>query len=163
MRYVGDEVAMVAAIDEETAIEATKLIKVEYEVLEPVLDFETAFENKSVIHPEDGIKEMFPIGFDPKKNVAAAYEMEVGNVEEELKKCDVVIDETFYSQAQAHAMLETHSSNARLDEYNRLVIYSSTQTPFHMRRIMSQTLGASVPRTMSASESSAVSSGLTWG
>ena len=82
VRYVGDEVAMVAAIDEETAIEATKLIKVEYEVLDPVLDFEKAFENKSVIHPEDGIKEMFPIGFDPKKNVAASYEMEVGNVEE---------------------------------------------------------------------------------
>ena len=74
-RYVGDEVAMVAAITPEIAEEALKLIKVEYEVLEPVLDFEKAFENKSVIHPEDGICEMFPIGFEPKKNVAAAYEM----------------------------------------------------------------------------------------
>lgn len=141
VRYVGDEVAMVAAIDEDTANKALKLIKVDYEVLEPVLDFEKAYENKSVIHPEDGIKEMFPIGFEPKKNVAASYEMEVGNVEEELKKCDVVVDETFYTQAQAHAMLETHSSNARLDEHNRLVIYSSTQTPFHMRRILATTLG----------------------
>ena len=144
VRYVGDEVAMVAAIDEEIAEDALKLIEVEYEVLEPVLDFETAKDNKSVIHPEDGIKEMFPIGFEPKRNIAAAYEMEVGNVEEELKKCDVVVDETFYSQAQAHAMLETHSSNARLDEHNRLVIYSSTQTPFHMRRIMATTLGMPV-------------------
>ena len=144
VRYVGDEVAMVAAIDEETANDALKLIKVEYEVLEPVLDFETAYENKSVIHPEDGINEMFPIGFEPKKNVAASYEMEVGNVEEELKKSDVIVDETFYSQAQAHAMLETHSSNARLDEHNRLVIYSSTQTPFHMRRILATTLGMPV-------------------
>ena len=144
VRYVGDEVAMVAAINEEAAEEALKLIEVEYEVFEPVLDFEKAYENPSVIHPEDGIKEMFPIGFEPKKNVAAAYEMEVGNVEEELKKCDVVVDETFYSQAQAHAMLETHSSNARLDEHNRLVIYSSTQTPFHMRRIMATTLGMPV-------------------
>ena len=144
VRYVGDEVAMVAAIDEETAEDALKLIKVEYEVYEPVLDFEKAYENKSVIHPEDGICEMFPIGFDPKKNVAAAYEMEVGNVEEELKKSDVVVDETFYTQAQAHAMLETHSSNARLDEHNRLVIYSSTQTPFHMRRILATTLGMPV-------------------
>ncbi len=141
VRYVGDEVAMVAAINEEIAEDALKLIKVEYEVLEPVLDFETAYDNKSVIHPEDGICEMFPIGFEPKKNVAAAYEMEVGDVEKELAKSDVVVDETFYSQAQAHAMLETHSSNARLDEHNRLVIYSSTQTPFHMRRIMSTTLG----------------------
>ena len=141
VRYVGDEVAMVAAINEEIACDALKLIKVEYEVLKPVLDFEDAFENESVIHPEDGIKEMFPIGFDPKKNVAASYEMEVGDVEKELKKSDVIVEETFYTQAQAHAMLETHSSNARLDEHNRLVIYSSTQTPFHMRRIMSQTLG----------------------
>ena len=146
VRYVGDEVAMVAAVDERVAEEALKLIKVEYEVLEPVLDFETAYENKSVIHPEDGIKEMFPIGFDPKKNVAASYEMQVGDVEKELAKSDVVVDETFYSQAQAHAMLETHSSNARLDIHNRLVIYSSTQTPFHMRRIMATTLGLPVSK-----------------
>jgi CO/xanthine dehydrogenase Mo-binding subunit len=144
VRYVGDEVAMVAAIDEDTANDALKLIKVEYEVFEPVLDFEKAYENKSVIHPEDGINEMFPIGFEPKKNVAASYHMEVGNVEEEFKKSDVIVDETFYSQAQAHAMLETHSSNARLDEHNRLVIYSSTQTPFHMRRILATTLGIPV-------------------
>ena len=146
VRYVGDEVAMVAAIDERVAEDALKLIKVEYEVLEPVLDFETAYENKSIIHPEDGIKEMFPIGFDPKKNVAASYEMHVGDVEKELAKSDVVVDETFYTQAQAHAMLETHSSNARLDIHNRLVIYSSTQTPFHMRRIMATTLGLPVSK-----------------
>lgn len=145
-RYVGDEVAAVAAVSEEVALEAMKKIKVDYEVLEPVLDFEKAYENKSVIHPEDGIHEMFPIGFDPKKNLAASYEMEVGNVAEELKKCDYIVEDTFYSQAQAHAMLEPHSCNARLDEHNRLVVYSTTQTPFHMRRIMSKTLGLPVER-----------------
>ena len=145
-RYVGDEVAAVAAVSEEIALEAMKKIKVDYEVLEPVLDFEKAYENKSVIHPEDGIHEMFPIGFDPKKNLAASYEMEVGNVAEELKKCDYIVEDTFYSQAQAHAMLEPHTCNARLDEHNRLVIYSATQTPFHMRRIMSKTLGLPVEK-----------------
>ncbi len=146
VRYVGDEVAAVAAVNEEVALEAMKLIKVEYEVLEPVLDFEKAVDNKSVLHPEDGIHEMFPIGFEPKRNIAAAYEMEVGNVEEELKKCDFVVEDTFYSQAQNHAMLEPHASNARLDEHNRLVIYSTTQTPFHMRRILSKTIGLPVDR-----------------
>ena len=146
VRYVGDEVAVVAAEDEETALEAMKLIKVEYEVLEPVLDFEKALDNQSVIHPEDKIHEMFPIGFEPKRNIAAAYEMEVGNVEEELSKCDYVVEETFYSQAQAHAMLEPHASNARLDEHNRLVVYSTTQTPFHMRSIICKTLGLPVDR-----------------
>ena len=146
VRYVGDEVAAVAAVNEEIANEALKLIKVDYEVLEPVLDFEKAFENKSVIHPEDGIHEMFPIGFDPKKNLAASYEMEVGNVAEELKKCDVVVEDTFYSQAQAHAMMEPHSSFAKLDEHNRLVVYSTTQTPYHVRRIISKTLGLPVEK-----------------
>lgn len=146
VRYVGDEVAVVAAESEEIALEAMKLIKVDYEILDPVLDFENAVDNKSVIHPEDKIHEMFPIGFEPKRNIAAAYEMEVGNVEEELAKCDFVVDETYYSQAQAHAMLEPHASNARLDEHNRLVIYSTTQTPFHMRRIISKTLGLPVEK-----------------
>ena len=145
-RYVGDEVAAVAAVSEEIALEAMKLIKVDYEVLEPVLNFEDAFENKSVIHPEEGIHEMFPIGFNPKKNLAASYEMEVGNVEEELKKSDVVVEDTFYTQAQAHAMLEPHTCHAHLDEHNRLVLYSTTQTPFHVRRIISKTLGIPVEK-----------------
>lgn len=140
VRYVGDEVACVAAVNESIANQALKLIEVEYEVLEPVLDFEAAYENKNIIHPEEGIHEMFPIGFAPKKNVAAAYEMHIGDVEASLTKCDVVIDETFYTQAQAHAMLEPHTANARLDYHNRLVIYTSTQTPYHVRRIISQTL-----------------------
>lgn len=146
VRYVGDEVAVVAAESEEIALAAMKLIKVDYEVLDPVLNFEEAVDNKSVIHPEDKIHEMFPIGFEPKRNIAAAYEMEVGNVEEELSKCDYIVDETFYSQAQAHAMIEPHASNARLDEHNRLVVYSTTQTPFHMRRIISKTLGLPVDK-----------------
>lgn len=140
VRYVGDEVACVAAINESVADQALKLIEVEYEVLEPVLEFEKAFEHQSVIHPEEGICEMFPIGFEPKKNVAASYHMHVGDVDAVMAKCDAVVEETYYTQAQAHAMLEPHSTNARLDYHNRLVIYSSTQTPYHVRRILSQTL-----------------------
>lgn len=146
VRYVGDEVACVAATTEAIADQALKLIEVEYEVLEPVLDFESAFENKSVIHPEDDICEMFPIGFEPKKNVAASYYMHVGDVDAAMAKCDVVVEETFYTQAQAHAMLEPHTANARLDYHNRLVIYSSTQTPYHVRRILSQTLGLAISK-----------------
>lgn len=141
VRYVGDEVACVSAIDERTAEEALKLIDVEYEVLEPVLDYKTAYKNKNIIHPEEGISQAFEMGFRPKENVAASYEMEVGDVTKVLSECDVVISHTAETQAQAHAMLEPHCCNARLDEHNRLVIYSSTQTPFHIRRIMGQTLG----------------------
>ncbi len=143
VRYVGDEVAAIAAIDETTASKALGLIKVEYEILTPVLDFEQAMDNPTVIHPEEGIHEMFPIGFLPKKNIAASYAMHVGDVETELVKSEVTIEHTFYTQAQAHTMMEPHTANARLDYHNRLVIYTSTQTPYHVRRILSQTL--SVP------------------
>lgn len=140
LRYIGDEVAIVAAEDEETANRALSLIDVTYEVLEPVLDFETARDHQSVIHPEEDIKEMFPIGFEPKRNIAAAYHMEVGDVDKELSCSEVVVEERFYTQAQAHTMMEPHTANARIDVHNRLVIYSSTQTPFHVRRIISQAL-----------------------
>ena len=140
VRYVGDEVLAVVGKDEATCEKALSLIKVDYEVYEPVLDYEAAIDNEIVIHPEPEIHEMFPIGFEPKRNIAAAYEMQVGNVEEALKTCDYVIEETFYTQAQAHVMLEPHTVNARMDYLNRLCIYSATQTPFHVRRIISQGL-----------------------
>ncbi|MCK5759566.1 MAG: molybdopterin-dependent oxidoreductase [Clostridiales bacterium] len=140
VRHIGDEVAAVAAADRETADKALALLEVEYEVLEPILDFENAYESKIIIHPEPEIHEMFPIGFKPKKNVAAAYMMNVGDVSKTLAECDVVIEESFYTQAQAHVMMEPHTANARVDFQGRLVIYSSTQTPFHVRRILSQAM-----------------------
>jgi len=141
VRYVGDEVLAVACIDEATCEKALSLIKVEYEILEPVLDFEAALDNKILIHPEPEIHEMFPIGFDPKRNVAASYNMHVGDVEKSIKESEYVIRESFYTQAQAHVMLEPHTVNARIDYQERLMIYSATQTPFHVRRIISQGLG----------------------
>jgi len=146
VRHIGDEVACVAARTEKQCIEALKLIDVEYELLEPVLDFEQAIDNTNLVHPEDGIYEMFPIGFEPKRNIAASYHMEVGNVEEDLKQSEVVLKQSFYTQAQAHAMLEPHTVNARLDYQDRLVLYSSTQTPIHVRRILSQTLEVPLSR-----------------
>ncbi|MDY0010639.1 MAG: molybdopterin-dependent oxidoreductase [Candidatus Izemoplasmatales bacterium] len=140
VRYIGDEVLAVVGRSDEICDKALSLIKVEYEVLEPVLDFETAKDNPIVIHPENEIHEMFDIGFKPKRNIAASYAMEIGDVKKTLSECDYVIKETFYTQAQAHVMLEPHTVNARMDYQNRLCIYSATQTPFHVRRIISQGL-----------------------
>ena len=140
VRYIGDEAACVAAVDSKTADAALALIEIEWEVLEAILDFEKALDNPVLIHPETEIFENFPIGFDPKRNLAAGYSMEVGNVEETLKECDVILEETFYTHAQAHAAMEPHTVNARMDYQNRLLIYTSTQTPFHVRRIISQAL-----------------------
>ncbi len=140
VRYVGDEVAAVVAKDEETAEAALALLDVEYDILEPVLNYQEAMDHKAVVHPEPEIHEMFPIGFEPKRNIAAAYGMDFGNLDDAFSESDVIIEETFTTQAQAHVMMEPHTVNARLDVQNRLIIYSSTQTPFHVRRILSQAL-----------------------
>ena len=140
VRHVGDEVCCVAARTEELCEQAMNLIDVTYEVYEPILHFEQAKDNDIVIHPEPEIHEMFPIGYEPKRNIAASYHMEVGDVEDELSKCEVTVEETFFTQAQAHAMMEPHTVNARIDYQGRLMLYSSTQTPVHVRRILSQTL-----------------------
>ncbi len=134
VRYVGDEVAIVAAVDEATAVKALRLIKVEYDVLEPVLDFVTAEGHASVIHPEADLRCNFDIGLHQDKNIAASHKVEVGDVERELAQCDVVAEEIFFTQAQAHAMMETYRSFSYLDHTGRLVVVSSTQIPFHVRR-----------------------------
>ena len=140
VRYVGDEVAAVAAVDEATAIRALELIKVEYEVLDAVLDFEAAMDNPTVIHPEPEIHDMFPIGFEPKRNIAAAYDMEIGDVEKILAESEITVKSSYYTQAQAHVALEPHTAYSYLDLHGRLNVVTSTQNPFHTRRLLGQAL-----------------------
>lgn len=140
VRYVGDEVAVVAAVDEQTAVKAMKLIKVDYEVLEPVLDFEQAIDHSSVVHPEDDVHCNFDIGMNKDRNIVSSYKLEAGNVEAELSQCDVVVEGTYYTQAQAHAMMETYRSFSYMDHAGRLVLISSTQIPFHVRRKLARSL-----------------------
>ncbi|WGX77292.1 molybdopterin-dependent oxidoreductase [Paraclostridium bifermentans] len=139
VRYVGDEVAIIAAIDEKTAVKAMKMIKVEYEVLKPIIDMEDAIDNEMLVHDEDRHCN-FDIGMEREKNIVSKHLYEKGNIEEELEKCDVVIQETYYTQAQAHAMMETYRSYNYLDHTGRLVVVSSTQIPFHVRRHLSRAL-----------------------
>ncbi|MFT9496098.1 xanthine dehydrogenase family protein molybdopterin-binding subunit [Anaerosolibacter sp.] len=140
VRYVGDEVAIIAAADEETAEKAMKLIKVDYEVFEPVLDYEKAMNHPSVVHPEADVHCNFDIGMDKERNIVSSQKVEVGNVEEELEKCHIVVEETCYTQAQAHGMMETYRAYSHLDHTGRLVVVSSTQIPFHVRRQLSKAL-----------------------
>ena len=142
-RYIGDEVAVVAALTEKIAMQALDLIDVKYEVLEAVLDFETAANHTSIVHPEPECHSMFPMGFNPSKNTACTYEMNVGSLKETLSKCEIVVKERYYTQAQAHVAMEPHASTAYIDFQGRLNIISSTQTPFHMRRIIARAFGMS--------------------
>jgi len=140
VRYVGDEVAIIAAVDEKTALQAMKKIKVEYEVLKPVLDFEQALGHASVVHPEEDLQVNFDTGLQKERNIAAAWKEEVGDVEEEFKQCSVVVEEVYYPQAQAHAMMETYRAFTYLDHMGRLVVVSSTQVPSHIKRQLARAL-----------------------
>lgn len=144
VRYVGDEVAIVAAETEDQARAALKAIAVDYEQIEPVLDYQTAMGHKSIIHPEPEAMENFPIGFDPANNVATAYEMLVGDVEATAAAAPVVLKRRYFTQAQQHVALEPHAAATWLDLHGRLNIMSSTQTPFHIRRIIARALGRDV-------------------
>lgn len=140
VRYIGDEVAVVAASDEKTAEKALKLIRVEYEVFEPVLDFEQAENHSTVIHPEAEAHVKFDLGYAPQQNIVASCSLEKGNIAKTLENCDHVIKRSYYTQGQAHAMMEPPTCYSYFDFQRRLVIVSSTQVPFHVRRIVGKAL-----------------------
>ncbi len=141
VRYVGDEVAIVAAETEDIAKKALKLIKVEYEVYEPVLDMMKSQESKSQIHFRERCFLNSDHGFEPEKNISAVYNFGVGDVDKALEGCDVVIKSRYKTQAQSHAMMETYRAFSYMDPYGTLVIVSSTQIPFHVRRDVALSLG----------------------
>ncbi|WP_448923568.1 xanthine dehydrogenase family protein molybdopterin-binding subunit [Holdemanella biformis] len=140
VRYVGDEVAIVAGANEDCVDRALKAIKVDYEVLEPLLDFEKSIDNTIVIHEEEDYKCLCEIGNDVKRNIVSSGESVVGDVDAVLKECDVVLERDYRTKANAQAMMETMRSYCYIDTYGRLNCVSSTQIPFHVRRILSNAL-----------------------
>lgn len=140
VRYVGDEVAIVAGANEDCVDRALKAIKVDYEVLEPLLDFEKSIDNTIVVHEEEDYKCLCEIGNDVKRNIVSSGESVVGDVDAVLKECDVVLERDYHTKANAQAMMETMRSYCYIDTYGRLNCVSSTQIPFHVRRILSNAL-----------------------
>lgn len=140
LRCVGDPVAIIAGWDEKSVDKALTLIKVKYEILEPLLDFRFAKDNGILVHPEDDFKTLCEVGADNKRNICSCESMVVGNVEEEFNNCSHIIEETYSTRANNQAMMETFRTQSSLDAYGRLNIISSTQVPFHVRRILSNAL-----------------------
>ena len=140
VRYVGDEVAIVAGTNEDCVDRALKAIKVDYEVLEPLLNFEKSIDNAIVVHEEDDYKCLCEIGNDVKRNIVSSGESVVGDVDAVLKDCEVVLERDYHTKANAQAMMETMRSYCYIDTYGRLNCVSSTQIPFHVRRILSNAL-----------------------
>lgn len=130
VRYIGDDVAAVCAIDPEIAEEAIRLIEVDYEELPAVFDpLEAKKEGAPQIHK--GVK----------NNTSFAIHKEFGDVKTAFAECDAVFEDSFYSQAVNHAPLEPHAALAQFDPLSKeLTLWASTQIPFFLRRNLSNTL-----------------------
>lgn len=140
VRFVGDPVAIIAGADEKSVDKAMRLMKVTYEVLEPVLDFHTAKDNKILVHPEDNWESLCPVGADNRRNLCAHDECGTGDIDAVLADCDVVIDRVYHTKACQQAMMETFRTYCSIDTYGRLHVVSSTQIVFHCRRIVANAL-----------------------
>lgn len=141
VRFVGDVVAIIAAETEQAAEKAKKLIKVKYDLLEPVLDFRKAKDNATLVHPEEDWFPPCEVGGDNKRNLVASGLDEHGDVDGVMASCDIVLDRTYHTKAFNQAMMETFRTYTDMDRYGRLHVVSSTQIVFHARRILSRALG----------------------
>lgn len=143
VRFAGDPVAIIAGVDEKCVDKAMSLIKVKYEVLEPVLDLKKAMDHEILVHPEDNWKSLVPVGADNKRNLCASGEDSYGDIEKVFAGCDYVVEKTYHTKANNQTMMETFRAYTYMDTYGRLNCLSSTQIPFHVRRILSHALGIS--------------------
>ncbi|MFI3207962.1 MAG: molybdopterin cofactor-binding domain-containing protein [Eubacteriales bacterium] len=141
IRCVGDPVAIVAGDNEKSVDRAVKMLRVEYEVLEPLLDLVVAKDHEIIVHPEENFKSLAPwAGTDAKRNLCSTDSCGYGDVEAEFAKCAHVLERTYHTKANHQAMMETFRTYTHLDVYGRLNIVSSTQVPFHVRRIAATAL-----------------------
>ena len=129
VRYVGDEIAAVAAVDQATAMEALSLIKVDYQELPAIFDmFEAMKEGAPQIHDE------YP------GNLNAEVHQEFGDTEAAFAECDLIVDHTFLNKRQDAAFLEPHSCVAIYDLDGRLTLHTSTQVPHYVMRTVAMVL-----------------------
>lgn len=134
-RYVGDEIAAVAAVDLETALEAVSLIKVDYEELPAVFTIEDAMaEGAPQLHDE------YP------GNICAEVHQEFGDVKAGFAASDLIKTTTFKNKRQDAAFIEPQGCLAHFDRAGRLTLYSSTQVPHYVQRTVAMVLGLPVGR-----------------
>ena len=147
VRYVGDRVAAVAAETEEQALAALARIKVEYEKLTPVFTLDEAMaEGAPIIHDEPDAYVPIPIPYEPQKNLVARIGAEVGDFAKGMAEADFTFDDIYETPYAQHCSIEPYVSLAQMDSAGRIVITTSTQVPFHCRRIVAQTLDVPVQK-----------------
>ncbi len=130
VRMVGDAVAAVAAVDEETADRACRLIEVDYEPLRPLMSIE-----ESLAHPEVRIHE-YGDGPNVHKNVALQF----GDVDAAFAASDLVREDVFFYEGNTHLPMEQHAAVAHATPDGKLTLWSSTQTPHYVHRLLAKIL-----------------------
>ena len=139
VRFVGDRVAFVAAESEEIAQQALELIEVEYDILPAIIDYTTALaEDAPQIHDEPEYVNF--ADSDPSRNLAAEIKIDIGDVEKGFVEADRVFEATYTVPKVQQAHIEPHVVVTYWDEDDRLVIRTSTQVPFHVRRMLAPVL-----------------------
>ena len=131
VRFIGDPVAAVAAIDEDVAFDAMNLIEVEYEPLNTISSIEEA-----VLIEEPRIHEYGDVG-----NVHKKVSLEFGDVEEGFAEADLIREDTFFYEGNTHLPLEQHAAVAHYDSDKKITLWSSTQTPHYVHRALAKVLG----------------------
>lgn len=143
VRFIGDRVAAVAADTEALAEAALRAIHVEYQVLPAVLSIDEARSpGAPVIHDEADAAGIY----DARRNIVADVDIDVGDVNQGFAESDEIVEVTCETQYAQHTPIETHVVLSYLDSARRLVLRTSTQVPFHVRRIVAQTLGIPLQR-----------------
>ena len=141
VRFVGDAVAIAAGENEACVDRALKMIKVKYKVLPALLDYHESIDNEILVHPEDNWESLYPVGADNKRNICSHMEESHGDLEGTFADCDIVLERTYHVPAVNQAMMETFRTACYIDTYGRLVVLSSTQIVYHVRRILARALG----------------------
>src|SRR5436189_2549891 len=130
VRFVGDPVAAVAAVDEDTAFDAMNAIEVEYEPLDAMMSIEEAIRK-----PSPRIHE-----YGDEGNIHKKIALEFGDVERGFHDADQVFEDTFYYEGSTHLPMEQHAAVAAVDPDGKLTVWSSTQTPHYVHRALAKVL-----------------------
>ena len=136
VRFVGDPVAAVAAVSEDIAHEAALAVKVEYELLPTISNF-----NEALATPEPQMHDYADDG-----NIHKKVSLKFGEVEEGFKEADVILEDTCYFEGNTHLAMEQHSAVGVPEDDGRVTVYSSTQTPHYVHRALTKVLGLPASR-----------------
>jgi 4-hydroxybenzoyl-CoA reductase alpha subunit len=131
VRFVGDPVAAVAAVDEDAAFDAMNAIRVEYEPLQPVFSVHDAIEGRAERLHEYG----------DEGNIHKKVAMEFGDVERGFGESETIFEDTYFYEGNTHLPMEQHAAVAQVEPDGKLTVWSSTQTPHYVHRALSKVLG----------------------